>query len=335
MVDENVNPTGAIDATVQASSIAIEKTAEIGSTKATPWIAVRRISLGLIALSYKIGPKILTALVSIGKSLKVGKVGLAATSMAAYAYIFTWEFALMIMLVLFVHESGHLWAMKRCGLKTKGMYFIPMLGAAAVPDGEFPSRGAESYIALMGPIWGLALSLLTGELYYLTQDPLFAAAAGWMAAINLFNLLPISPLDGGRVFKSIGYSVGSRVGLGFLIIGLVVGGFLAYHFGMGLFVFLLVIGAIELLIEYRARVVLPTMTSMQMLHSVLAFVVVTGLLWGLMTFMKHVPGADLAMDLLQSSSSQVKAVKSDPPLVKVGDAVWDPVNAVWLTTGES
>jgi Zn-dependent protease len=320
----------AVDTAIQGSLPKAENAAEISSNTATLRTAVRRISIGLIALAYKIGPKILTALVNVGKSLKVGKLGLAGTSMAAYAYIFTWEFALMIMVMLFVHESGHLWAMKRCGLKTRGMYFIPLLGAAAVPDGAFPSRGAESFIALMGPIWGLALSAVTGALYYLTENPLLAAAAGWMAALNLFNLLPISPLDGGRVFKSIAYSIGSRVGFAFLMIGLLVGGFLAYSFGMGLFVFLLIIGAGELLFEYKERVVLPTMTSIQMVHSVLAFVVVTGLLWGLMTFMKHVPGADLAMDLLQASSSHVKEGNSSPSQVKVGDSVWDPVYRVWI-----
>jgi Zn-dependent protease len=191
----------------------------------------RRITVGLVALAFKFGPKIGSALFSIFKGLKVGKVGLAAASMTAYSCLLTWQFALLIMFALFVHESGHIWAMKRSGLKTKGIYFIPLLGAAAVSDGEFPSRRSEAFIALMGPIWGLAFAAETGGLYFVVKEPILAAATGWMAAVNLFNLLPVNPLDGGRVFKSIAYSTSSWLGLGFLILGVVVTTFVATAWG--------------------------------------------------------------------------------------------------------
>lgn len=89
-------------------------------------------NFGLVALVIKVGPKMVGVLAKLAKGLKVGKVGLVGISLASYAYMFTWEFAAMIMLMLFVHESGHIWAMKRCGIKTKGIYFLPFVGGVAV-----------------------------------------------------------------------------------------------------------------------------------------------------------------------------------------------------------
>lgn len=209
-----------------------------------------KVGAGLIALALKIGPKLLTVL---AKFAKIGKFGFAAVSMVTYSYIFTWKFAVMIMVLLFVHEYGHIWAMKRCGLKTKGIYFIPFLGAAAVSEEMFKSRRDEAYIAIMGPIFGLVLSGIALGIYIETQNTLFAAAAGWMAMVNLFNLLPINPLDGGRIMKSIAFSVNSKLGHTFLAIGLILSAILIFWAGIVLFLFLLVVGIIEFIIEYKIR----------------------------------------------------------------------------------
>jgi len=88
--------------------------------------------------------------------------------------------------------------------ETRGIYLIPLLGAAAVAEDNFPSRRAEATIALAGPLTGAVLAAGTGLLYFATRNGAFAAAAGWMALINLFNLLPVVPLDGGRVVKPLG-----------------------------------------------------------------------------------------------------------------------------------
>ncbi len=254
---------------------------------------------GVIALGVKLGPKMASLLFKLAKGLKVGKMGLAAASLASYAYMFTWEFAAMIMFMLFVHESGHIWAMKKCGMKTKGIYFIPFVGGAAVAEGEFPSRKDEVFIAIMGPIWGFALALITAFVYLGTENPIFAAGASWMAMVNLFNLLPINPLDGGRIMKSIAYSVHSIVGLVFLCIGVVAAGFLAVKAGMGLFLFLLIIGVIDLVFEYTSRKQNNAMSMGGVFGSAVAYLFVAGILWGLMKFMEHVPGAAAAMEILR------------------------------------
>lgn len=208
---------------------------------------------GLWALFAKLGSKLIPAIAKLGKGFKVMKVSLAAISFASYAYMFTWKFAAMIIVMLFVHESGHIWAMKQYGVKTKGIYFIPFVGGAAVAESEFPSRKAEVVIAIMGPIWGFALALVAGAVYYLTENPLFAAASSWMAMINLFNLLPINPLDGGRIFKSVAFSVRSRLGFVFLVFGILASVLITYYAKLGLFVFIIFIGSLDLFIEWRKR----------------------------------------------------------------------------------
>ncbi|HTM68865.1 MAG TPA: site-2 protease family protein [Candidatus Binatia bacterium] len=218
---------------------------------ATATTAAPKRKYGILALLAKLGGKFLALLAKLLKTLKVGKVVLAGASFGAYALLFSWKFALVLIASLVFHEMGHLWAMHRYGLKTKGIYLIPLLGAAAVSEEAFPSRKAETVIALMGPLWGFGLALGVFGLYGLTHEPLFAALAGWMAMLNLFNLLPVNPLDGGRVMKSIAYSISSRLGVAFLACGILGGFVLAHYFNFGLVTFLTIFGAMELAGEVR------------------------------------------------------------------------------------
>jgi Zn-dependent protease len=259
-----------------------------------------KIHAGIVALAAKLGPKLLAIVVKLAKVVKVGKFGLAIGSMAAYVYLFTWQFAILVMISLFFHESGHIWAMKRCGLKTKGIYFIPFLGAAAVSEEMFKTRRDEVYVAIMGPIWGFALAVGTALVYVLTGNALFAAAAGWMAMVNLFNLLPVNPLDGGRIMKSIAFSINSKMGFIFLVIGIIISTILTLWAGMILFVFLLFIGSLELFFEYREYEVRPSMTHRGSAISAIAYVVVIAALWALMSYTSHIPEVDIAMKLFMS-----------------------------------
>lgn len=208
-------------------------------------VYLKSSKFGPTALAIKLGPKLLSLLFKLIKSLKVLKVGLAAISMIGYSYMFSWEFAALIMVSLFVHESGHVWAMRHCGMHVKGIFFIPFIGGAAVTDSAFKTRSDEVFVALMGPVWGLLLSLGTAIPYFITKNPLFAAAASWMAMINLFNLLPINPLDGGRVVKSIAFSISSYGGKAVLICSILASIYLAYKTHLGLFAFLTVLCLIE------------------------------------------------------------------------------------------
>ena len=202
------------------------------------------INLGVIFL--KLG----STLLKVVKSAKVIKTGLIVGSIGAYSYLFTWQMGIALTAMLIVHEYGHVWAMKRKGMKVKGMYLIPFLGAVAVPDEDFPTREVESYSAIMGPIWGGIFSLAMLILYFITQNTIFAGIASFMAFINLFNLFPVNPLDGGRILKSIFLSIHNTIGIGiFTIISFLAIGVSIFQ-GYSLLVLVLILGVFELIGEY-------------------------------------------------------------------------------------
>ncbi|HZU12971.1 MAG TPA: site-2 protease family protein [Chloroflexota bacterium] len=237
------------------------------------------------------------------KAVVLVKAALAAASFGLYSVVFTWQFALLILISIFVHENGHIWAMKRCGMKTRGIYFIPFIGGAAIADSAFRSRREEVFVAIMGPIWGLALALVSALLYLVTRNALWAAAAEWIAFINLFNLFPVNPLDGGRIVKSIAFSFHSWIGLGVMLLGFIAAFVAAVLFGYGLLVFVVAVGALEFAGEVgwrRRRLVKPPMRLPGILASSVSYVTLAAVLLGLMVLMGGQPGAGLATSFLHS-----------------------------------
>ena len=140
-------------------------------------------------------------------------VSLGVLSFVIYSLFLSWEFAILLIGSLVFHEYGHLWAAKRVGMQTKGIYLIPFVGGVAVSGGRPPSQAAWVFVALAGPAFGFALALVTALAYVLTGWTVLAAAAWWMAMLNLFNLIPIYPLDGGQVMHCIACSVPRPVGI--------------------------------------------------------------------------------------------------------------------------
>lgn len=207
--------------------------------------------VGLLTLLVKLGFKFLPVIIKSLKGVKSVKVVLAAASFGLWELFFSWQFVVLLMLTIFIHESGHVWAMRRMGMKTKGFYFVPLLGGAAVPDSMFPSRGAESYVAIMGPIWGGLIAIPTFAIWQITSNPLWAGITGWIAMFNLFNLLPVLPLDGGRILRSVAFSFSRKIGFVFVGAGMLLGAYLSSKIGLALFMFLFIVGGLEILIEAR------------------------------------------------------------------------------------
>lgn len=150
-----------------------------------------------------------------GRFALVIMAGLVVLSFVVYSLFFSWGFAVLLIGSLVFHEYGHIWAMQRCGMKVSGIYLIPFVGGAAVPKSKVPSQAATVFIYLAGPAFGLALAVATAVGYLCTGWTVLAGAACWMAILNLFNLLPVFPLDGGGVLRAIAYSVYQVAG-GFL-----------------------------------------------------------------------------------------------------------------------
>lgn len=187
------------------------------------------------------------------KALKTANLGWAAASAATYGLLFSWKFAAALLLQLFVHEYGHVHAMRRSGMKVRGMYFVPFLGAVAVTEDQFTSRRQQAWVALAGPVWGSTFSLLPLALWWWTGNAEFAAIAGWWLLINLFNLIPIAPLDGGRVLQALAMSFSSFLGVALAVIGLGAAVVAGLAFGWELLWLVAVLGAMELVAEARSR----------------------------------------------------------------------------------
>ena len=138
--------------------------------------------------------------------LKFGWLGISAfISIAVYSVIFGWPFAVGLVVLLFIHEMGHALVMKLKGIPIGGMVFIPFFGAAVTMNQMPRNAQDEAEVGIAGPIAGAVASgvcLLIAELYG-TQSTIWAPLAYFGFFLNLFNLIPIVPFDGGRVLAAI------------------------------------------------------------------------------------------------------------------------------------
>jgi Zn-dependent protease len=210
---------------------------------AQPVVGKRQLSLiGLASLGFK-----------LLKSAKVIKVVLAGASMAAYSWLFSFQFALALIACLVFHEYGHIRAMKYFGMKTKGIYLIPFMGGLALSDEKINTRWQDVVISIMGPTFGLLMSIAALIAYWVTGNIFFAGLAAFNALLNLFNLLPILPLDGGHILKSISFSMNSLLGLIACVAGAAIGVYVSYTLGLALLGFLLLIGSLEIIFEWKSR----------------------------------------------------------------------------------
>lgn len=150
-----------------------------------------------------IGLLILTKIKWLFALLKFSKFGVTfislIVSLGGYAIIFGWGFAAAIVYLIFVHEMGHLVAAKQKGIKTSAAVFIPFLGAAIGLKEKPKDAATEAYLAYGGPLAGLISVIPAIILYYSTHQPYWALVIMLGALLNLFNLFPVSPLDGGRI----------------------------------------------------------------------------------------------------------------------------------------
>ena len=144
--------------------------------------------------------KLLAALFAAGK---LGKVALTGGTMLlsvfAYALIFGWWYAVGFVVLIFIHEMGHFVAARMRGLEVGAPTFIPFVGAWIEMKTMPHDVETEAYVGIAGPLAGTAGALVC---YFLARsygsDLLLALSyAGFF--INLFNLIPLSPFDGGRI----------------------------------------------------------------------------------------------------------------------------------------
>jgi len=125
--------------------------------------------------------------------------GSMLVSVFAYALLFGWRYAVGFVLLLFVHEMGHYIAARQRGLNAGAPTFIPFVGAWVELKDMPHDAETEAYVGLGGPLLGTVGALAC---YFLARDQdsnLLLAIAYSGFFLNLFNLIPLSPFDGGRI----------------------------------------------------------------------------------------------------------------------------------------
>ena len=156
----------------------------------------------------KLGPVSLLLLFVFGKLkyvgvlLQVGKFKTFITmliSIWAYALFWGWPFAVGFVALLFIHEMGHVLALRMMGVRATAPMFIPFMGAFIGMKQMPKDAYAEAIMAYGGPLLGTIGALCCAAAGMLTGNPFWYALATTGFLLNLFNLLPISPLDGGRI----------------------------------------------------------------------------------------------------------------------------------------
>lgn len=200
--------------------------------------------IGLLALKFK------------GLWFTVITTGLTAL---IYAQLFGWAFGVGIVLLILVHESGHVVVARAMGLPVTLPVMIPFLGAFVSMKQQPRSVAQESVMAIGGPILGTVAAGLCYLGYLATPDSstgqLLRALAYFGFLINLFNLVPVTPLDGGRVL--------SLLSKWFNVAGLVVAaGLLLYEMSVGTTVspvlfLVLIFGAFSTFQRFRSTALNP------------------------------------------------------------------------------
>ena len=124
-------------------------------------------------------------------------------SVGAYWALLGWQFALGLVLSIYVHEMGHVSSLRRYGIHASAPMFIPGLGAMIRLKQGLPDVGTDARVGLAGPWWGLGAALASYGLSFAFDSPMLVAIAKVGAWINVFNLMPIWQLDGGRAFRAL------------------------------------------------------------------------------------------------------------------------------------
>src|SRR5205807_8136402 len=124
-------------------------------------------------------------------------------SAGVYFTMWGWQFAVGLVVSIYIHEMGHVQALNRYGIKATPPMFIPGFGAL-IRLRQYPTDAREdARVGLAGPIWGLGAALAALGVYLVTRAPIWAAIAHLGAFINLFNLVPVWQLDGARGFHAL------------------------------------------------------------------------------------------------------------------------------------
>jgi len=156
----------------------------------------------LVIVIVKFAAKLKALLLLLPKLKILTTSGSMLVSVGAYSLIWGWKFALGFVVLLFVHEMGHVIQLRREGIKASAPVFIPFLGAAVWAKSLGDNALAEARVGLAGPVLGSIGAAACIPIADATGNDFWRALAFTGFFLNLFNLLPVVPLDGGRAMAA-------------------------------------------------------------------------------------------------------------------------------------
>jgi Zn-dependent protease len=159
--------------------------------------------------------------------------GFMLLSVGAYALLFGWRYAVGFVLLLLVHEMGHYVAARRLGMNVGLPTFIPFVGAWIELKDQPLTVAQEAQIAFAGPFAGTVAATIVLAVALRQQSMLLLALAYAGFFLNLFNLMPITPFDGGRIVAILSPKVW------FVGVPVLVGAFVLMHSPMFMMILLL------------------------------------------------------------------------------------------------
>ena len=186
-----------------------------------------------------------TLLVLLPQLKLLATFGSMAVSIAAYGLLFGLPFAVGLVVLLFLHEVGHVIQLRREGIKASAPIFIPFLGAIIAAKSMGKDAAAEARVGLAGPVLGSIATLVPLGIWLATGSDFWRALAYIGFFLNLFNLLPIVPLDGGRAMAALSPAVW-LVGLAGLLA-------LTIFYPSPVLFLILILGAMESWRRWKAR----------------------------------------------------------------------------------
>ncbi|MFC3767709.1 site-2 protease family protein [Paenibacillus sp. GCM10012303] len=154
-----------------------------------------------------VGTFLLARIKALLRFLQLGKKSGALLSMAIataiYTWFYQWEFALGVTIMVLVHELGHVVAARQKGIPVTAPFFIPFLGALIMLKRNPRDAETEAYVAMGGPLLGTIGAFVSFLIGLVSGHAMFYAIAYIGFTLNLINLLPIHPLDGGRIASTV------------------------------------------------------------------------------------------------------------------------------------
>jgi Zn-dependent protease len=197
---------------------------------------------------------------------------------ATFAFAFGVVVAVLLGAALLIHEFGHLLAYRLIGQPWGRLVFLPFLGAVAVPRIGFTGQGQLVFAALMGPGFSVAVPAAAAVYVHagLPAGEIAVAAGLVVCALNLFNLLPVEPLDGGIALRSVLARIsGKYARFGLIAIGAAIAA-IGWQIEQ---VLLLVFGGVAILANLRPRIIDPglePLSRLQVSIAAFAFMAIVG-----------------------------------------------------------